>query len=93
MALSQGLISIKTEYAWIRFEQKEEYESKKTKVFFCYNKENNTCLGIVKWHGGFRKYSFFPGDKMVFEETCLNHIAHFLNQLMLQRKISRQAGK
>lgn len=34
-------------------------------------------LGIVKWFGRWRKYSFFPEAGTLYEETCLREIAEF----------------
>ncbi len=34
-------------------------------------------LGLVKWYGGFRKYSFFPAPNTIYEQVCLRDIAEF----------------
>lgn len=36
---------------------------------------NGTHVGVVKWHGAFRKYAFFPGIDTVFDADCLYTIA------------------
>lgn len=34
-------------------------------------------IGWIKWFGRWRKYSFFPNNNTVYEETCMREIAHF----------------
>lgn len=34
-------------------------------------------LGVVKWFGRWRCYSFFPEPRCVFEKDCLRAIAYF----------------
>jgi hypothetical protein len=79
---------IKTEFKWIVFEERPA--TGKTKMFLCINKEYKSQLGVVKWYGPFRKYSFFPLPDIVFETDCLKNIASFLESLMLERKIEKQ---
>lgn len=78
------------EYKWIYFSP--SHSTGKTIVYNCYNKEHASLLGVVKWYGAFRKYSFFPEANIVFEEQCLKDIASFLSRLMLERKIKKQSG-
>lgn len=82
-------MELKTDYKWIEFV--EVPTNQQTKKFNVCNKETEDFLGQVKWHGGFRKYSFFPASaNLVFESTCLRDIASFLDQLMLERKLAKQ---
>lgn len=83
------MMDIKTQYKWILFE--EQMSTGKTKVFRCVNKEYGADLGVVKWYGPFRKYSFFPEANLVFEFQCLKDISSFLETLMLERKIQKQS--
>lgn len=75
-------------YKWIHFSPL--LFTGKTTVYNCYNTEHGSLLGQVKWYGGFRKYSFFPEQNIVFETQCLKDIAAFLDKLMLERKTERQ---
>ena len=38
-------------------------------------------LGLVKWFGRWRKYSFFPCADTVFEQDCLRDIAEIIEFL------------
>jgi hypothetical protein len=58
----------------------------KTKTFHVRNSETKFVIGIIKWYGAFRKYSFFPTANCVFESKCLGDIADFLKDLMDERK-------
>jgi hypothetical protein len=58
----------------------------KTYVFAVSNSENHSDLGEIKWHRGFRKYSFYPKPETLFESTCLRDIAGVLDKLMLDYK-------
>jgi hypothetical protein len=34
-------------------------------------------LGMIRWHGAWRKYAFYPNKDTLFEEDCLRDIANF----------------
>lgn len=34
-------------------------------------------LGWIQWHGGWRKYTFFPGVDTMYDADCLREIAEF----------------
>jgi hypothetical protein len=66
--------------------------NRKTKVFLVYNKENfETPIGEIKWYGAWRKYSFFPQPNTVYENTCMQDIINFINQLMDEWKAARES--
>ena len=50
------------------------------------NRESHHQVGTVSWHGPWRKYCFFPGPGMVFEEVCLQEIAAFLTAATTQHR-------
>lgn len=37
-----------------------------------------TPLGVVKWHGAWRQYAFFPYAETLYEPTCLRELAAFV---------------
>lgn len=47
---------------------------------------NGIMLGIIKWYGPWRKYTFFPETNTLFDFSCLLQIVHFLGQLMKERE-------
>ena len=62
---------------WIEFIEKEIPGNRKTKSWFIQNTQSKTVIGWIHWHTGFRKYSFYPEDNMVFDAGCLESIAGF----------------
>ena len=46
----------------------------KTKVIGVYSKTSSDRLGIIKWFGRWRQYTFFPEFETVFNTECLNDI-------------------
>ena len=75
---------MKTEYKWIRF--KNIPVKTKTQYWECYNKEEETYLGYIKWYGGFHSYCWFQEPDMVMAKSCLLDIADFIKQLMDERR-------
>jgi len=70
---------------WVVFVEDSD-PKQKTKKFLVCNKDNGSYLGVVKWFGSFRQYSFFPESDCVFEKTCMRDIADFMDKLMQERK-------
>ena len=77
-------------YEYIEFVRTDD-GSKKTSVWECCNKNSGAVLGIVKWHGEWRQYSFFTmGVDAIFNSQCLFDIRHFLKQLKIARDAERE---
>lgn len=74
---------MQTEYKYIRFIQTTKF--KKTSVWQCRSVEDNYLLGTVKWYGAWRQYCYFTNDS-IYHGGCLQDIAHFIKQLMDERK-------
>lgn len=76
-------------------------DKEKTSVYAVRTKEKLETLGLIKWYGGFRKYSFYPYMEAIFETTCLRDIARFCEELTADHKartshpkeISGEGGK
>ena len=47
-------------------------------------------LGVVKWFGPWRQYSFFPDPDTAWERDCLRTVADFCERSTLEH---RQRGK
>ena len=43
-------------------------------------------LGIIKWHGGWRQYVFWPDDKTAWSQDCLIDVAYFLRRIKEEMK-------
>jgi hypothetical protein len=75
-------------YKYISFE--EFVTDRKTKTFFCRNNKSNSILGVVKWHGPWRQYCFFPTASTIFSKGCLADIQNFIVQITSERKMHDQ---
>ncbi len=71
---------MKTKYKYIHFEETPN-PNKKTSVWYCLNTKSNYDLGLVRWYGAWRQYTFEPSETTVFNKGCLDDISDFLDQL------------
>lgn len=53
-------------------------KSRKTQVWHVDSSNGNVEVGVIKWHGPWRKYCFFPSGDMLFDQHCLRMIATFI---------------
>lgn len=83
-------ISGKTQFTtkWLRFVWMST--TGKTDVWYVRAKDGDVLLGVIKWYGPFRAYSFFPQANCVFEKTCLGNITDFIVRLMDERKRAKE---
>jgi hypothetical protein len=53
--------------------------SGKTKIWHVVNKRDpaNDVPGVIKWHGGWRKYVYYSGEAF-YDWQCLRQIANFI---------------
>jgi hypothetical protein len=51
-----------------------------TRTWEVRNHLTNATVGLVEWYGAFRKYSFFPKCRMVFDSNCLDLLSSFMTQ-------------
>lgn len=45
-------------------------------------------LGVVKWHGAWRQYAFFPEDHSFWSECCLVFVSEFLKKVNKKKRES-----
>lgn len=65
---------------WLRFEQVKD--TGKTFAWQVTDKEETALLGLVSWHGPWRKYVFMSGDRVIFDADCLQSVQEFLRARM-----------
>jgi hypothetical protein len=72
---------------WVQFNVEGQSDSGKTKLWSVVNIrrklgkiEQRGRVGIVSWHGAWRRYCFFPACNTIFEENCLRDIARFCEE-------------
>ena len=71
---------------------KEQETTKKTRVFFIYNKEN-LLLGKIIFRVGWRKYVFHPENDTVWDDICLADVEKVLRELTAEWKRSVELSK
>lgn len=72
---------MKKSYEYIQFEEIESPPTNKTKKFSCMNIKSGIELGMVRWHGAWRQYCYFPTIQAVYSEGCLKDICDFIAML------------
>lgn len=71
---------------YVRFDEVENL-GKKTRIWWVRNIVTDFRVGVVKWHGAWRKYCFFPSPDTLFDSDCMALIAEFLNDRNMERKL------
>lgn len=59
----------------------------KTQTWFVENKKHGDELGLIKWHGAWRQYCYFPSVHAVYSAGCLEDITKFIKAEMQKRKV------
>jgi hypothetical protein len=83
---------MKTKYKYIYFEQAMFEEG--TEGWVCYNKKTDDLLGRVEFYKPWKQWiiEFEKGGSIIFNNTCLRDIAHFLDQLNEKSKTRKSKG-
>lgn len=58
----------------------------KTNVYAIKTKESLETIGLLKWYGPWRTYSYFPFPDTIYEPKCMRDISDFIDRLMKERK-------
>ena len=74
---------MKIEYEYLRFVEKPRPAGRKTGIYSCRNLKSDTELGLVRWHGPWRQYCYFPIGQAIYSAGCLQDIADFISRLPL----------
>ena len=77
----EGEGGVKTDYEYLRFVEKPRPPRRKTGIYSCRNLKSDTELGLVRWHGPWRQYCYFPIGQAIYSAGCLQDIADFMTRL------------
>jgi len=81
---------MKVEYKYLTFI--ELPPKPKTKMFDVMNKQSNDWLGVVRWNAQWRRYCLYTSEEqLVFDASCLEDIAKFIRELMIDRIAERRS--
>lgn len=73
------------EYEFISITQ--THDTGKTKVFDVTPKNSKDLLGKICWYSNWRRYTFMPTERTIFDSKCLANIISFIGHLMNERKV------
>ena len=65
------------EYEWFTVRFISRSATGKTAMYWVVSKRD-VFLGAIRWHAPWRQYAFYPSDKTIFNQTCLDDIQEFL---------------
>lgn len=62
-----------------------------TRTWMVHNKRTGENCGSIRWHGGFRKYVFYPPEGFLYDASCLQAIAAHLTQVTGEHRETKRA--
>ncbi len=65
------------------------HEGEKTSTWDVVSAKHGDLLGIIRWWGAWRQYTFFPSNNTVFNPDCMREISRFIETQMKARKKSK----
>jgi hypothetical protein len=65
----------------------------KTKVVAVINRGGGYRLGVIKWYGSWRQYTFHPAPNTVWNVGCLRSVESFIEGLMAEWKNARDDAR
>ncbi len=75
-------MNMQSKYLTFNLLEKKE----KTNVYEVISVMHENRLGVIKWFGRWRQYSFFPELDTIWNKGCLQDIILFIDELMEDRK-------
>lgn len=73
--------------------ERHQPAGRKTAVVLVKSKRSANLLGVIKWHGAWRQYVFWPEDECVFSEGCMEDINAQVRALMGERRAAEALKK
>jgi hypothetical protein len=61
-------------------------ESRKTKIIHVYSNHDETELGEIRWHTGWRQYVLNVAPNCIWSWDCLKEVSDFIKGLIDERK-------
>ena len=65
----------------------------KTVVLSVTSVRTGSMLGVIKWYGQWRQYTFHPEDNTIFNPQCLADINSVINEMMDEREKRKNEKK
>jgi hypothetical protein len=64
----------------------------KTRIVQVVSKRHGDALGVIRWFGRWRQYTFWPFAQTTFNPGCLTEINGRIGELMAERRVLRHTG-
>lgn len=58
----------------------------KTDIVTVHATRGNLLVGVISWHGAWRKYCFFPADATLYDAGCLGQIKAELERMTTEHR-------
>lgn len=65
----------------------------KTKVWRVENSNDGSFLGVIRWHGAWRKYVLDVMPDCIWSEDCLGDVTRFIGARMEERRVAAAAAR
>ncbi len=83
---------LKTKYEFIHFVE-NSIKGQKTQRWECVRSANGIYIGMVRWHGGWWSYIFYPEEGSSYDAKCFRDIADFMDNLTKRQRESWRKKK
>lgn len=67
-------------------------EGRRTNVYYVINKKRS-CIGVVKWHGPWKRFCFYPSPESCYDPVCLESVADFCRLAMSDYREERHGPR
>lgn len=74
---------------YIKFVDMTDEPDAKTKTIKVVSVREGYTLGVIKWHGAWRRYTFFPDGDTVWSDESLQEIEEKIQELMRQWNLKK----
>ena len=71
----------------------EPRPDRKTSVWEILNTNSSARLGLVRWYGRWRQYTFEPSPETVFNRDCMIDLSNFLRRVNDEHRAKRTEAR
>lgn len=76
---------MKTTSQYMTFTRRPPEGGRKTPTALITSQSSGAALGVVKWHGPWRQFCFYPERETIFNATCMTEIQNVIAELKAER--------
>ncbi len=79
------------EYRYFTVEEQPLEAGRMTHKYHCIARSGCGILAVIKWHGSWRQFCFFPTEGSLWSTGCLEDVLSFMAELKAGREKARGA--